>query len=203
MISAKAPPARRQRSLVAARDGLTAAEAEKAQVEAQRRELIWRRSNTEVTAPEDGVISRRTARIGAMATAAGEPMFRIIENSEIELDAEIVETELNNVKVGQKAVVTVPQIGDVRGQGAARVAGSRQDDAAWAASRSSLAPTRYCGSAPLRVDASKRARAAASRCPRPPSRSIKGSTSVQVVQRRQDRASASSRSASRPAISSR
>lgn len=102
--------------LVAARDGLTAAKAEKAQVEAQGRELQWRRSNTDVTAPQDGVISRRTARMGALASSVGEPMFRIIQNGEIELDAEIVETELKNVKVGQKAIVTVPQIGDFEGR---------------------------------------------------------------------------------------
>lgn len=102
--------------LVAARDGLTAAKADKAQVEAQGRELQWRRSNTDVTAPQDGVISRRNARMGALASSVGEPMFRIIQKGEIELDAEIVETELKNVKVGQKAVVSVPQIGDFEGK---------------------------------------------------------------------------------------
>ena len=102
--------------LVAARDGLTAAKADKAQVEAQGRELQWRRSNTDVTAPQDGVISRRNARMGVLASSIGEPMFRIIQRGEIELDAEIVETELKNVKVGQKAVVNVPQIGDFEGK---------------------------------------------------------------------------------------
>jgi HlyD family secretion protein len=105
-----------QAQLVAARGGLKAATAEKEQVEAQRRELQWRRNNTEVTAPEDGVISRRMARIGAMASANGEPMFRVIQKGEIELDAEIVETELKNVRVGQKAIVTVPQLGDFEGK---------------------------------------------------------------------------------------
>jgi HlyD family secretion protein len=104
-----------QAQVVAARDGLKAAEAEKGQVEAQRRELAWRRSNTEVKAPEDGIISRRMARIGATASAAGEPMFRIIENGEIELDAEVVETELQRVKVGQKALVTVTGAPDAEG----------------------------------------------------------------------------------------
>lgn len=102
--------------LVAARDGLTAANADKAQVEAQGRELQWRRSNTDVTAPQDGVISRRTARMGALASSVGEPMFRIIQKGEIELDAEIVETELKNVKIGQKAIVSVPQIGEFEGK---------------------------------------------------------------------------------------
>ncbi|MFN0218769.1 MAG: efflux RND transporter periplasmic adaptor subunit [Hyphomicrobium sp.] len=101
--------------LVAAKDGLKVAEAEKAQVEAQRREIDWRRANTDVTSPDDGLVSRRTARIGAAATAQGEAMFRIISKGEIELDAEIVETELGRVHEGQKAVVTVPGAGDFEG----------------------------------------------------------------------------------------
>ena len=53
--------------LAAAQDGLKLAEAEKAQVEAQRRELMWRRGRVEVTAPADGIISRRMARVGGYA----------------------------------------------------------------------------------------------------------------------------------------
>lgn len=101
--------------LVAARDALKAAEADKTQVLAQGREVAWRRGNTEVRAPEDGLISRRNARIGATATAIGEPMFRIISKGEIELDGEIVETELPRVREGQKAVVTVPGSGEFEG----------------------------------------------------------------------------------------
>ena len=101
--------------LVAARDALKAAEAEKNQIIAQGREVAWRRSNTDVRAPEDGMVSRRNARIGAMATAVGDPMFRIISKGEIELDAEIVETELPRVREGQKAIVSVPGTGDFEG----------------------------------------------------------------------------------------
>jgi len=101
--------------LVTARGGLRLAQAEKAQVEAQRRELQWRRTNTEVTAPADGLISRRTARIGGMASAAAEPMFRIVARSEIELDAEVIETELAKVSAGQTARVNVAGVGDVAG----------------------------------------------------------------------------------------
>lgn len=105
-----------QAQFAAAQDGLKAAEAEKAQVEAQRRELDWKLGNTEVKSPADGIVSRRTARIGAMASNIGEPMFRIIQNGDIELDAEIVETELSRVKVGQKAIVTVPGAGEAEGK---------------------------------------------------------------------------------------
>ena len=72
-----------QAQLAAARDGLRLAEAEKAQVEAQRRELTWRRGRIEVTAPADGIVSRRMARVGGYAAGAAEPMFRIVAKGEV------------------------------------------------------------------------------------------------------------------------
>jgi HlyD family secretion protein len=104
-----------QAQLVAAQDGLTAAEAEKAQIEAQRRELTWRRGRTEVVAPADGIISRRMARIGGYAAGAAEPMFRIVAKGEIELDAEVTETRINAVKVGQRARVEIAGLGEIDG----------------------------------------------------------------------------------------
>ena len=104
-----------QAQLIATRDGLKLAEAEKAQVEAQRRELEWRRSNTKVTAPEDGLISRRDARIGALASSSAKPMFHIIARGEVELDAEVIETELARIRAGQKARIDVAGVGEVTG----------------------------------------------------------------------------------------
>src|SRR6185312_9171068 len=101
--------------LVAARDGLKVAEAEKAQIEAQRRELNWRRGRTEVVAPADGIVSRRMARVGGYAAGAAEPMFRIVANGEVELDAEVTETRMAAVKVGQPARVEVAGVGEVVG----------------------------------------------------------------------------------------
>jgi RND family efflux transporter MFP subunit len=91
--------------LVAARDGLKVAQAEKAQIEAQHREINWRRGRTEVVAPADGIISRRVARVGGFAAGAAEPMFRIVAKGEIELDAEVTETRVGAVKEGQRARV--------------------------------------------------------------------------------------------------
>lgn len=99
----------------AAKDGLTASEAQKKQVEAQRSELEWKRSNTEVRAPVDGVVSSRNARIGAIASSTRDPMFRVIQNGEFELDAEIVETDLGKIRESQKARVTVTGVGDISG----------------------------------------------------------------------------------------
>jgi HlyD family secretion protein len=105
--------------LASAKGGLAQAEAEKVQIEAQGRELAWRLSRADVRAPADGVISRRGARIGGLALgnsfSGGDPMFRIIENGEIELDAEVAETHLWKVKPGQKARVTSSSGREVEG----------------------------------------------------------------------------------------
>jgi len=109
--------------LAATKDGLRSAEAAKGEAEAQRRELSWRRANAEVKAPADGLISRRGARLGAIASGSaagsGEAMFRIIENGEIELDAEVTETQMPKLRVGQTAIVKVA--GDVEASGKLRL----------------------------------------------------------------------------------
>jgi HlyD family secretion protein len=102
--------------LVASQDGLKVAEADKAQIEAQRRELMWRRGRTEVVAPADGIISRRIARVGGFAAGLSEPMFRIVANSEVELDAEVIETRLANVREGQAARVEITGLGTIPGK---------------------------------------------------------------------------------------
>lgn len=106
--------------LTAAKDSLKLAEAEKAQVEAQRRELLWRRSNTEVKSPADGLVTRRGARVGSIAIGAfvagsGEPLFRIVARGEVELDAEVPETRLTRVAEGQPARVEVSGSGNFEG----------------------------------------------------------------------------------------
>ncbi len=102
--------------LVASRDGLKASEADRASIEAQRRELLWRRSKTDVTAPSDGIISQRRARVGATPVLVSqEPMFRMIENGEIELDAEVPQAHLARLAIDQKARIAIPGNGEVDG----------------------------------------------------------------------------------------
>ncbi len=104
-----------QAQLAASQDGLKLAEAEKAQVEAQRKELMWRRGRVEVTAPADGIVSRRMARVGGYAAGAAEPMFRIVAKGEVELDAEVTEMRMPLIKAGQAAHVEVAGLGHVKG----------------------------------------------------------------------------------------
>ncbi len=102
--------------LAAARDGMKASQADRASIEAQRRELLWRRSKIEVTAPADGIISQRRARIGATPVLVSqEPMFRMIANGEIELDAEVPQAHIVRLTPGQKARIAIPGNGEVEG----------------------------------------------------------------------------------------
>jgi HlyD family secretion protein len=104
-----------QSRVVAALDGLKSSQADKAALEAARSELAWRRSKSEIRSPVDGVISRRTARVGGVAGAASEPMFRIIARGDVELDAEVAESDMAKIKEGQSARVTITGTGDVTG----------------------------------------------------------------------------------------
>jgi RND family efflux transporter MFP subunit len=101
-----------------AQDGLKLAEAERAQVEAQRRDLDWKLTRTDVRAPVGGIISRRNARIGGVASgsAMAQPMFNIIAEGQIELEAEVPEIDLARIRPDQPAVLTVAGAIEARGK---------------------------------------------------------------------------------------
>jgi RND family efflux transporter MFP subunit len=101
-----------------AQDGLLVAQADRTQIEAQIRESKLRLSFTDIEAPADGIISRRTAKVGALASAIADPLFRIIAKGEIELDAEVPEIYLPRIAIGQSVSIEViglkPRSGKVR-----------------------------------------------------------------------------------------
>ena len=66
--------------------------------DADRQELMVRIGRTEVRAPVSGVVSRRSAKLGATAALAGEPLYRIIADGAIDLDAEVPEQWLPQLK---------------------------------------------------------------------------------------------------------
>ena len=101
--TAKTAAARRE----AAAQGLALAEADKTLTEAQRRELQLRVAKTEIKAPTDGLVLSRSARIGAIVSGGGEPLFRLAEDGDIELEAQVPEAELAQIAVGQPVKVTV------------------------------------------------------------------------------------------------
>ena len=64
-----------------------------------------RLGNTQVRAPDDGVISARSATVGAVA-GAGQELFRLVRQSRMEWRAEVTPSEVGRVKIGQKVEVT-------------------------------------------------------------------------------------------------
>jgi HlyD family secretion protein len=99
-----------QSQLAAGKSALAVAQADKASRAAERRELMVRIDRTEVRAPVAGIVSRRTARLGAVVTSGGDALFRIIIDGAIELEADIPEQSLVRLKVGTQAKLVLPGI---------------------------------------------------------------------------------------------
>lgn len=92
-----------QRSLTSEQTALARVESAKAQLAAQ--ELRGRQ--TRVVAPDDGVISSRTATVGTVVQP-GLELFRLIRQSRLEWRAELPSADLGRVQPGMKAVATPP-----------------------------------------------------------------------------------------------
>lgn len=85
--------------------------AAEARLEAEKLKLRY----TRVTAPDDGVISSRTATVGAVMQAGAE-MFRLIRQGRLEWRAELPEYAMQQVQVGQKVRVDVSKTEVVTGK---------------------------------------------------------------------------------------
>ena len=99
-----------QAALAGAKDALAVAQADRAARDADRQELMVRIGRTEVRAPVDGLISLRSARLGATAMMAGDPLFRIISHGDIDLFADVPEQWLSRLQVGMPATLKLPGV---------------------------------------------------------------------------------------------
>lgn len=85
----------------------TAEQTARARVQAQRARLRAeevRLANTRIVAPDDGVISSRSATMGSVV-APGAELFRLIRGARLEWRAELVAADLARVRVGQRVRV--------------------------------------------------------------------------------------------------
>lgn len=100
----------------AARGGLAVVKAQAEQAEAQRDIAQLNLDYARIKAPVPGLISERNAQLGAIANSGGDPLFRIIRGGIIELEAEIIETDLGRVHVGDDATIEVAGVGRMTGE---------------------------------------------------------------------------------------
>ena len=104
-----------QAAVRAARDGPSVSQAQVQQAEAALNIATLNARNAVIRAPVGGVISERNGRIGAIATTAGASIFRIIAGGEVEMQAEVIETALGQIEVGDPVELTIAGLGNVAG----------------------------------------------------------------------------------------
>lgn len=90
-----------------AEQAIEVAEADLKVVDSQIADADLKLARTDVKTPVAGVVSAKNAKVGAIAAGNGEPLFTVIKDSAIELVADLSETDIQKIKVGQKAIVTV------------------------------------------------------------------------------------------------
>ena len=74
-----------------------------------------RLSQTQVLASDDGVISARSATVGAVVSA-GTELFRLIRQGRLEWRAEVTSAELGRIKNGTTALITAANGTQVKGK---------------------------------------------------------------------------------------
>lgn len=89
---------------------VTQADSARAQVGAARAQLASRRlqlRHAEVLSPDDGVISARSATLGAVGTV-GQELFRLIRQGRLEWRGELTATQFSQAERGQQVVLALP-----------------------------------------------------------------------------------------------
>jgi HlyD family secretion protein len=79
-----------------------------AAAQAQLAELQTRRNRLNIRAPVSGLVLERTVRPGDISGAGGQPYFRIARGGLMELDAEVTEAALPQIRPGDRAQVRLP-----------------------------------------------------------------------------------------------
>ena len=96
--------------LIAQRTAQSSVESETAGLQSEQIKL----QQTRIVAPDDGVISSRSATLGAVVST-GTEMFRLIRQDRVEWQAEVSAQYLNSVRQGQTARLTLSDGSQVSG----------------------------------------------------------------------------------------
>jgi RND family efflux transporter MFP subunit len=102
---------------------LTAEQTARARVTAARARVHaedLRLAQTRVVAPDDGVISARTATVGS-TPQPGQELFRLIRGGRLEWRAEVIASELPRIKPGMSVSIMPPGASDPRLSGTVRM----------------------------------------------------------------------------------
>ena len=98
--------------LAASQHALAVAQADRKSRDAERSEILVRLARTEVKSPVSGVVSLRTARLGAATMGANEPLFRVITDGAVDLEADVPEQSIARLSLGMQARIRLPGASD-------------------------------------------------------------------------------------------
>ena len=90
-----------------AEQAIGVSEADITLAEAQIADIDLKLARTAVKSPVAGVVSARSAKIGAIAAGAATPLFTVIRDGAIELKADVAEDDVLKLSPGQKATVSL------------------------------------------------------------------------------------------------
>lgn len=91
-----------------ARQSLRLAEADAQLIARERDEIEVTIERSTVRAPGAGLVLRRTARVGAITSDSGDPLFVLAEDAAIEFVAQVTETSFVRLAEGMHATITLP-----------------------------------------------------------------------------------------------
>ncbi|MEW6491563.1 MAG: efflux RND transporter periplasmic adaptor subunit [Cyanobacteriota bacterium] len=84
---------------------ITQAEAQLAQAKGQVQSVTAQLANTKIMAPASGKVAERNARVGDV-TSPSQPLFQIIDKGRLQLLLKVPETQLPQIRPGQKVKIT-------------------------------------------------------------------------------------------------
>jgi HlyD family secretion protein len=76
-------------------------------VDSQIADTDLKLARTDVKTPVAGTVSEKNAKVGAIALASDDPLFTIIRDNDIELVAEVGESDIIKIQAGQKAIISL------------------------------------------------------------------------------------------------
>ncbi|HEY6783749.1 MAG TPA: HlyD family secretion protein, partial [Gemmatimonadales bacterium] len=103
-------------ALAAAQAALVGADARVAAARAARDQAALNLSYTHVTAPANGIVSKKSVEVGQLVQA-GQPLMSLVPLEDVWVTANLKETEIANVKAGDPAEFTVDAYPGSRFQG--------------------------------------------------------------------------------------
>lgn len=94
-----------QSDLEQAQLGIQTASGSSAEIRAQVAQYSAQIAQTKILAPDDGMISRRDAHLGAIV-ASDRVLFAMVRDNRLELRAQVPEVDLPKIRIGQSVIVS-------------------------------------------------------------------------------------------------